>query len=308
MSSFHILRPEYLLLLLPLWSFIYWLIKLQSDEKKLQKIIEPKLLKKLLVKANKRSIKVTAPWHLALFTSLLILAISGPSWKLKPSLFAKDDTQIAILISVKQSMLSTDVLPNRLERAAIKLSQLLKVRPDTQTALIGYSGSAHLVLPLTKDHSILKTFAQALEPSIMPLEGDNIQEAMLLAKKELNTSGATLIVLSDSISPSSINLAMKNGIDSSLNVIFWKIGSTELTNINDFKSAASLINGHVVENSRDDRDIALVSSLIDQNFKNAAQNDNEKYEDAGYYVVPLLFILLLLWFREGFFAELWRES
>ena len=156
MSNFLFLRPEYLLLLLPAWTLVWWLLKQQSDEKKWQKVIEPKLLKHLLVQPKQNDSKVAAPWHLGIVLTLLILAVSGPSWKLKSSPFAKDDTKIALLVSVKKSMLNTDILPNRLERATIKITDLLQTRADTQTALIGYSGTAHLVLPLTKTKASLK--------------------------------------------------------------------------------------------------------------------------------------------------------
>lgn len=308
MNNFHFLRPEYLLLFIPAWTLVWWLLKQQSDEKKWQKVIEPKLLKHLLVQPKQNHSKVAAPWHLGIVLTLLIVAVSGPSWKLKSSPFAKDDTKIALLVSVKKSMLSTDILPNRLERATIKITDLLQTRSDTQTALIAYSGTAHLVLPLTKDQGIIKTFAQALDPAIMPLEGDNIHAAMLLAKKELNAKGATLVVLTDAVSPSSVKLAMKDGFDETLNVIFWQIASNELANVSDFKSASSLVDGHYVPYARDGSDVASVSSLIDKNFKNAAQDDKSKYEDGGYTLIPIIFLLLLLWARQGFFAELWRRS
>lgn len=308
MNNFHFLRPEYLLLLIPVWTLVWWLLKQQSDEKKWQKVIEPKLLKHLLVQPKQNHSRVAAPWHLGIVLTLLVIAVSGPSWKLKSSPFAKDDTKIALLVSVKKSMLSTDILPNRLERATIKITDLLQTRSDTQTALIAYSGTAHLVLPLTKDQGIIKTFAQALDPAIMPLEGDNIHAAMLLAKKELNVKGATLVVLTDAVSPSSVKLAMKDGFDETLNVIFWQIASNELANVSDFKSASSLVDGHYVPYARDGSDVASVSSLIDKNFKNAAQDDKSKYEDGGYTLIPIIFLLLLLWARQGFFAELWRRS
>lgn len=308
MSGFHFLRPEYLLLLFPSWTLVWWLLKQQSDEKKWQKLIAPALLKHLLVQPEQNQSKVAAPWYLGLVLTLLVTAVSGPSWKLKPSPFIKDDTKIALLVSAKKSMLSTDILPNRLERATIKITDLLQLRSDTQSALIGYSGTAHLVLPLTKDQSIIKTFAQALDPAIMPLEGDNIQDALLLAKKELNAKGTTVIVLTDSVSPSSVKLAIKNGFGEGSNVIFWQLASNELSNVNDFKSASSLVNGHSVPYARDGSDVALVSSLIDKNFKNAAQDDKNKYEDGGYTLIPIIFLLLLLWARQGFFAELWRRS
>jgi len=308
MSAFHFLRPEYLLLLIPAWGLVSWLLKQQSDEKKWQKVIAPQLLKHLLVKPEQNHAKIAAPWHLGLVLTLLILSVSGPSWKLKASPFAQDDTKTALLVSVKESMLTTDILPTRLERATIKITDLLEKRSDTQSALIAYSGTAHLVLPLTKDQSIIKTFAQALDPSIMPLEGDNIQEALLLAQKELNSKGSTLIVLTDALSPSLVKSAIKEGFDDEKNVIFWQIASNELSSASDFTSAASLVNGHYVKYTRDGSDVAQVSALIDKNFKNAAQDDKSRYEDGGYTLIPLIFLLLLLWARQGFIAELWRRS
>lgn len=308
MSAFHFLRPEYLLLLIPAWVLVLWLLRQQSDEKKWKKVIEPELLKHLLVHPEQNQSKIAAPWHLGLVLTLLVVALSGPSWKLKESPFTKDDTKIAFLVSVKESMLISDLQPNRLERASIKISDLLEQRADTQSALIAYSGSAHLVLPLTQDHSIVQTFSQALSPDIMPLVGDNIQDALMVAKTELNVKGTTIIVLTDSLSPSAVKLAIKEGFDKTDNVIFWQIATAELSNENDFKSAASLLNAYYVQHTRDGSDVKQVSSLIDKNFRAVQKDDKSKYEDSGYLLIPFIFILLLLWARQGFIAELWRRS
>ena len=308
MSFFLFLRPEYLLFLVPVWLLVWWLLKQQSDEKNWQKVIEPSMLRHLLVHPEESRSRVSAPWHLGLVLSLLVLALSGPTWKLKESPFAKDDTKIALLVCVKESMLTTDLMPNRLERAMIKMTDLLKQRPDTQASLIAYSGTAHLVLPLTKDHSVLQTFAQALSPDIMPLAGDNIYEALKLAQKELDTKGSTVIVLSDTVSPSLVKLAKEKEFSASNNVIFWEIASEELSNKDDFESSASLLGASYIVHSRDDSDVNRVSSLIDKHFKTAAQDDNSQYEDGGYLLVPLIFVLMLLWSRQGFIAEMWRRS
>jgi len=308
MSIFHFLRPEYLLFLGPAWALVWWLLKQQSDEKKWQNVIAPKLLTHLLVQPEENRSRLSAPWHLGLMLTLLVLAVSGPSWKQKESPFAKDDTKIALLFSTKESMLTTDIQPNRLQRASIKVADLLEKRKDTQSALIAYSGSAHVVLPLTKDHSIIRTFADALSPDIMPLEGDNIHDALILAKRELNANGATIIVLTDALSPSLVKQAKEEGLDASTNVIFWQIASKELSNTSDFKSAASLVGGHYVAYAREGSDVALVSSLIDKNFKTAQEGDNSKFEDGGYILIPFIFLFMLLWARQGFIAELWRRS
>lgn len=308
MSVFHFLRPEYLLLLLPVWVLVWWLLKQQNDEKKWKNVITPKLLKHLLVQPEQNVSRLATPWHLGIVLFLLVVAVAGPSWKLKESPFTKDDTKIALLISVKESMLTTDIQPSRLERVSIKITDLLAQRSDTQSALIAYSGTAHLVLPLTKDHSIIQTFTQALTPDIMPLVGDNIQDALMLAKKELKVKGSTIIVLTDTLSPSSVKLAMKEGFDDDFNVVFWQIASKELSSDTDFKSASALLNAHYVKHTRDRSDVSQVSSLIDKNFKNAAQDDKSKYEDGGYTLIPVIFLLLLFWARQGFIAELWRRS
>lgn len=307
MSAFHFLRPEYFLLLLPAWTLVWWLLEQQSDEKKWQSIIDPKLLKHLLVEPKQNHSRVPAPWHLAMVLTLVVIAVSGPSWKLKEDPFTQDDTKIAFVVSVKESMLSSDIMPNRLSRSIIKIEELLKKHSDIESALIAYSGSAHLVLPFTKDHTIIKTFAEALDPDIMPLKGDNLAEALLLAQKEIATKSATIIVLTDSVSPSNAKLALKNGLDKGLNIILWKMASKELSSEVDFKSSAKILGAKYVSFSGDDSDEVEVSSLIDTNLKDAAQGDKSRYEDGGYWLIPFIFLFLLLWAREGFIAELWRH-
>ena len=308
MSTFHFLRPEYLFLLFLVWALVWWLLQQQNDEKQWQQMVSPHLLKHLLISSKNKTSKFAAPWHLGLVLTLVVLSVSGPAWKLKASPFAKDESKIALVMAVKESMLSTDILPNRLERASIKIVDLLALRTDMKSLLIAYSGSAHLVLPVSSDHSIIQTFSQALDVDIMPLQGDNIKEALLLAQKELGDEGATVIVLTDALSASSVKLAIKAGLDPKTNVILWQIASKELSDKNAFEQAASLLGGNYVPYSKDGSDVTVVSSLIEKNFKDAAKNDESKYEDGGYFLVSLIFLLLLLWARQGFFAELWRTS
>ncbi len=308
MSAFHFLRPEYLLLLLPAWGLVWWLLRTQNDEKKWQKIIEPKLLKHLLVEPKSHTARIAAPWQLGAVLTLMILAVSGPAWKLKASPFTEDTTKIALLVSVKESMLTTDILPTRLGRSVIKIEDLLAQKADRKAALIAYSGTAHLVLPVTGDHTIIKTFAQALDPTIMPLEGDNVQDALVLAQKELEQKGATIIVLTDSILPSNAKLALKQGYTNDMHVILWQMASKELSSRSDFENAASILDAEVVTYSRDDSDVKKISSMIESNFKDAQKADSDKYEDGGYWLVPLIFLLMLGWARQGFIAELWRRA
>jgi hypothetical protein len=60
------------------------------------------------------------------------------------------------------------VQPSRLERAAQKIRDLLAERRGTRSALIAYAGSAHLVMPLTRDADLIARFAAELSPDVMP--------------------------------------------------------------------------------------------------------------------------------------------
>ena len=61
-----------------------------------------------------------------------------------------------------------DVAPTRLERAKQKISDLLAARAGARSGLIAYAGTAHLVMPLTDDRSVIVPFLAALATSLMP--------------------------------------------------------------------------------------------------------------------------------------------
>ena len=308
MSSFHFLRAEYLGLLLPSILLIWWLLKQQNDEKSWESVIDEKLLKHLLLKPEVKHSKVPAPWHLGIVLTLLVLAISGPSWKLKESAFLQDDTNVALIVSVKKSMLKTDISPSRLARVSLKIEDFLKLQSNSHITLLAYSGSAHLVLPLTKDKEIIKIFSQALDPKIMPIEGDSIQDALLLAQKQLTGLGGSIIVLTDSLSVTNVKMAQEKSFKSGKNVILWQIASEQLSNEKEFERVSSLLGAAYVKYKADNSDIKTVNALVGKNFKDGQQGDSSKYEDGGYYLVPFIFLFLLLWARQGFVAELWRRA
>jgi hypothetical protein len=100
----------------------------------------------------------------------------------------------AIVLKVTPSMRTPDIQPDRLTRSVQKIHDLLNLRPGAKTSLIAYSGAAHVVMPVTKDENIVNTFAGALDPKIMPSEGDSAAEALRLADQTLADSGSGSIV------------------------------------------------------------------------------------------------------------------
>ena len=104
-----------------------------------------------------------------------------------------------IAIEVSDSMRSNDLQPTRLDRARFKILDLVEARSSARTALIAYSGSAHIVLPPTKDAAIVKPFLEGLDPAIMPAAGANAASVLPLAGKLLGdeAAAATLLFVND---------------------------------------------------------------------------------------------------------------
>lgn len=253
---------------------------------------------------NTKASKIQAPWHFAIVWTLIIIALAGPSWKLKPAPFSQDEAQIVFVLKVTESMETKDIMPSRLKRTVMKMKDLMDERVDAKMALVAYSGSAHLVLPMTKDHNILNIFAQALEYHIMPTQGDNIKEALHLASEQFESKGGTIVLFTDSVNVGEL----ESNLAHSPKVILFAMASSELLDDKSFGKAASLVNGSYVHMRADNQDVKQVAALMDTAFAQAGAEDNTRYEDGGYWLSPLIVVLMALWLRRGFIAEAWRVS
>jgi Ca-activated chloride channel family protein len=128
---------------------------------------------------------------------LVIVAVAGPSWRQAPAPFAEETAGLMILLELNPGMDAEDLRPSRLERSRHKIHDLLEGRTGGTVGLIAYSGTAHLVMPFTRDTRIVEQMTQALDPSVMPAQGDALSEALTLAADQFdrrNTAGSVLIV------------------------------------------------------------------------------------------------------------------
>src|SRR5262249_5426661 len=137
---------------------------------------------------------------IAIGWAISVIAIAGPTWRREPAPFADDTAALAIVVKVTPSMTTEDIEPSRLARSVQKIHDLLTQRRGAKTALIAYAGSAHLVMPITSDGGIIDTFAQSLDPKIMPSDGDAAADALKLADQTLAGSGSILWI-TDSVAP-----------------------------------------------------------------------------------------------------------
>ena len=128
-------------------------------------------------------------------------------------------------------------------------------------------------MPLTRDARIIELFAAEMVPEIMPVEGEATQEAVALADQQLTAAGvAGSIVLVTGGVP-------KDQID----------GLTA-------RAPVYVLDTFAPDNS----DVRRVASRIEQSLVVVQTPDGgERWRDGGYWLVPLIALLSLIWFRPG---------
>lgn len=293
----HLLRPEWLLTIIPA-LIIWWLLYHSHDDRTAWKqVIAPHLLDHLMVDSNPR--KRIRPIYLLLIMWILsAVALSGPSWRMEPSPFAEDTAGMFILLKVTPSMMAEDVQPTRLERAKQKISDLLAQRKGTATGLIVYSGSAHLVMPPTTDTRIIEIMLEGLLPETLPKEGDALNDALLLAEK-LTTRAkrvGSVVVMADAV----IAGAVKDDIPYHLPTQFLSVTAPGIPADQGMKSTAKQLKASITMLSVDNSDVETVDARAESEIKAGLSDQNgERRKDDGYLLLPLIVLLALFWSRKG---------
>jgi len=295
--AFHFIRPTWLLALIPV-ALLGWILRRRTDAKHPWRgIVAPQLLTHLLSGEEKKS-RFGPLEFIAIGWLVVVIAIAGPTWKHEPAPFADDVAAIAIVMKVSPSMMTEDIQPSRLARAAEKIHDLLKERGAAKTSLIAYAGSAHRVMPPTKDSGIIDTFAQALDPKIMPVEGDVAAEALKLADQTLaEAGGGSMVWVTDSIVP-----------DQTTPLADWRTSSSTVVRLlpplfpgpelDALRTAARSADARVVQLTADDSDVQELASAA--KFANVSGGDaNQRWAESGYWLTPVVAVLLLPFFRRG---------
>lgn len=299
LATFHFLRPWALLLLVPA-AALWWLTRVRSDTTtRWREVIAPDLLP-LLIVAGDRQGRVAPAALLAVLWCLGAIAVAGPTWRREPAPFAATQPPVMIVLRVTPSMQATDVAPSRAERARQKVSDLLALREGAAAGLVAYSGSAHLVLPPTPDPAVVTSMAQALAPDVMPVEGDRLAQAVSLAARILASGGqgGSILVLADAADPGQDDqLRAAGGGDASPVTLLAMVPPARASAA--LGSVAAALEATLVPVSVDDADVRLIARRLDVARPAAGDPASERWQEAGYWLSPLLAVLVAAWFRRG---------
>ncbi len=319
-SDFHFLRPWWLLALLAALGFL-WLASRQSDMRaRWREMIAPQLLDHLV--SDDPAKGRLRPYHLtAILIAVGALALSGPTWQRELPPFVQDEAPLVIAIDLTQTMDAIDVTPSRLERAKLKVHDLLALRPAAKTAIIAYAGSAHLVLPLTDDSALVQIYVNSLATRIMPVAGKDTTGSLSLAEKTLanETTSGTILLMTDGVEAASLDSISKRPDRNSL--VILGIGTAEGGPVKSadgrfatdasgsrifarldteaLKRLQGLGDASVATFTADDGDVQWIVQRIKTHFEQKAAESETRWRDFGFWLTIPIALLAAFSFRRG---------
>ena len=167
-ENFHFLRPWFLLALPFGIAILYWVSRISFSSSNWKQAIDENLLAYLIEKPEQQQQQRLPVVSLFIAWIIACIAMAGPSWEqIKQPVIKKQDA-LVIILDLSLSMYAEDQKPSRIISARRKIQDILARRKEGLTALIVYSGDAHVVSPLTDDTDTITTMIPALEPGIMP--------------------------------------------------------------------------------------------------------------------------------------------
>jgi Ca-activated chloride channel family protein len=319
MGEFHFLRPAWLLAL-PAALALAWIVARREDVRsRWRGLIAPQLLDHLVVDPH-GGWRVRPVYATVVAIIVGALAAAGPTWKRERPPFVEDKAPLAIAIDLSQTMDAIDVSPTRLERAKLKVQDLLALRAGARTALFAYAGSAHLVLPLTDDAALIRTYLDSLATNLLPGGRKDTTKALHLIDESLTRDPVpgTILFLTDGVEPTAFEAferhagkdqlmvlgigteeggPVRTGPDSFLEDatgrrVFTKL---DVDRLRQLKSAGV----QVATVTTDDSDVEWVQRHVQTHLAQRQEEEATRWQDEGWWLVLPIGLLAALWFRRG---------
>lgn len=286
-DNFHFLRPWWLLAIVPACLLCWYFQHFKRSSVNWHGAIHENLLRYLVESGNNRlstKWEMRFPWIILLSGWIIAsLALSGPSWEKLPQPVLQKQDALVIVLDLSLSMLAEDIKPSRMIRARHKILDILETRKEGLTALIAYSGDAHIVSPLTDDNATIANLAPALSPGMMPFFGSDPVSALNLSRellKNANINQGKILLISDDITEDNLKeiggSLSENGHELSILGIGTIDGAPIPTKNGFFKDNAGNI---------------IVPQLNRRHLEDLAKKNNGKYTDVSLTGEDIQFLL-----------------
>ncbi|MBQ7303512.1 MAG: VWA domain-containing protein [Alphaproteobacteria bacterium] len=298
-TNFHFIRPWVLILLIIPFLYYFYVFKTNTNFSSWDKVCDKKLLNYLIIK-GKSSKRKLGVFFMYLGLIGAIIAASGPSWKKHQTDMLTNQNPVMIVLNMSTDMLQTDITPNRLDRAKMKIIQLLKQLKSADSGLIVYTNEPFLVSPISSDSELVINLLDAVNSDIMPINGDRLDRAIELADEKIRAAGyngGNIVVLTAD-SGMNFDLSLKTAQKSADSGYIVNIINMSKQTNDKLRQIANMGKGLYLSSSDDVNIMADTILNEKENFK-IGKNKTADWLDFGWYLLAIPALCCLNFFRKG---------
>ncbi len=179
LAQFHFAEPRWLwlavagpFLLLALQRYASW-----ARRRQLANVASPRSLDDL-TRSHSPLRRALKDGFLLLAVALMGLALARPQWGLLEIAGQHLGEDVVFTVDCSQSMLASDVSPNRLERAKQAVMEFVRRNGSGRVGLVAFAGQAFLQCPLTFDYGAFEDALRGLDARTIPVAGTDVGHAL----------------------------------------------------------------------------------------------------------------------------------
>ena len=192
--------------------------------------------------------------------ALVIVALSRPVLEQKPVTIEQMGSDVIIAVDLSYSMRATDVVPSRLGAAKKLLGDVVRSDTKDRFGVIGFTTSAIILSPLTKDTELLEHLFGSLDESQIITKGTQVMSALELARKMSYAKAPLVILLTDGGDEASYAKEADFVRENNLRLSVVMLGTAQGSTLAQGDETLKDENGHIVVSSRNDAIAEIVEA------------------------------------------------
>jgi Ca-activated chloride channel family protein len=308
------LHPEFLYYMLPPLFILFGFLLTQKEA--YAHYFTQEVMDRLRVSTNTLTLKARNALFL-LMGGFIIIALAEPVIKEGTVEVKAKSADIMIAIDISDSMLASDIYPNRLEAAKQKVLTLLDEKLNERIGIVAFAKNSYLVSPLSFDASVVAFLLRQLDTSSITEKGTDFLSLLDVVNKiQKDQDKKYLLLLSDGGDKSDfsdeIELAKKHNITLFILGIATKKGAPIklqdgtfikykgdiiISKLNEKIADLALKTGGVyIEGTTSSKDIkTMFKEIIDKSDQKELKSEEiQRYTPLFYYPLGMSLILLLI--------------
>jgi Ca-activated chloride channel family protein len=276
----------------------------------------PDVIDRLRVSANTLTLKARNALFL-LIGILLVIALAGPVIKEGKIAIKAKSADIMIALDISDSMLASDVYPNRLKFAKQKALQFLHLAPQDRIGVIAFAKNSYLVSPLSFDHEAVAFLLKNLDTNSITEQGTDLMSMLEVVDRSIkNKTRRYVLLLSDGGDSRDFSREISYAKEHNITIFVLAVGTKKgapikmsngefvkengkiiLTKRNDaIADLATQSGGVYIEALNSDEDVKAMLREIEAKAKKKVlkSEEIERYIPLFYYPVGFALLLLLI--------------